>query len=92
MVVYAILSFFVATAGGGLILGLVGAFVFYNSSELYGAAKRGELGGHPIFGRECYQCGGGSGNGGNGDSGSRGVAQEEAGGIIPAQTDSAVLA
>ena len=82
MIAYAVISFLTGTGGSGLLLGLVGAFVFQNSYELFGFAKRGDLEGHPIFGRECYRPGVGGVSGGA-------QAEED---IVPAQTDAAVLA
>ena len=53
MILYAVISFFKTSYG--LFLGLVGVFVFYESYELWTAARRNELEGHSIFGRKCYQ-------------------------------------
>eukprot|EP01082_Thalassiosira_pseudonana_P006129 g5471.t1 g5471 contig2:599267-600317(+) len=39
MILYAIISFLKSTGGSGLLLGVVGAFVLYNSSELFKSAK-----------------------------------------------------
>ncbi len=55
MIVFAIIGWFVGTYGTGLYLGLVGVFVFYESYELWTAARRDGLDGHSIFGRKCYQ-------------------------------------
>lgn len=79
MILYAIISFLKSTGGSGLLLGVVGAFVLYNSSELFKSAKNNSLEGHPIFGRECYQNAGGN------------TTQNEIG-DVPAQSDSAAMA
>ena len=79
MILYAIISFLKSTDGSGLLLGVVGAFVLYNSSELFKSAKNNSLEGHPIFGRECYQNAGGN------------TTQNEIG-DVPAQSDSAAMA
>jgi hypothetical protein len=55
MIVFAIIGWFVGTYGTGLYLGLVGVFVFYESYELWTAARRDGLDGHSIFGRKCYR-------------------------------------
>jgi len=69
MIVWALLSV-IAQTGGSVLLGVVGAFVFYQSYELFGAARRNDLDGHPLFGRECYRARTGSGNNdGGGDGG-----------------------
>ncbi|KAL9178568.1 hypothetical protein ACHAXT_001906 [Thalassiosira profunda] len=78
MILYAIIGFITNTGGSALLLGLVGAIIFYQSYELWAAARRDDLANHPIFGRECYKEGGG------------GDAQAE--GEVPAQTDEAVMA
>jgi len=87
MMLYAIYGFFTGTGGSGLLLGLVGAFVFSSSYELWGLAKRNQLTNHPIFGRECYRP---SGDGGSTTDGYGGAQAEDD--AVPAQTDSAVLA
>jgi hypothetical protein len=80
MIVYAIVSLITVVPGSGLLLGLVGVFIFSNSYDLYKDVKRCELGNHPIFGRQCYQSGSSAGGGRDQD------AQE-----VPAQSDSAVI-
>jgi Zn-dependent protease len=55
MILLAIISLFTTSYGNELFLGLVGVFVFYESYELWTAARRDELGDHTIFGRKCYQ-------------------------------------
>jgi hypothetical protein len=55
MILLAIISLFITSYGNELFLGLVGVFVFYESYELWTAARRNELGDHTIFGRKCYQ-------------------------------------
>jgi hypothetical protein len=55
MIVVAIIGWFVGTYGTGLYLGLVGVFVFYESYELWTAARRDGLDDHSIFGRKCYR-------------------------------------
>jgi hypothetical protein len=77
MIVCAIITWFVGTYAGGLYLGLVGVFVFYESHELWAAAKRDGLGNHSIFGRKCYQ----DRVAGNNDSETH----------VPAQNDDAVM-
>lgn len=96
MVGYSIVTFLYRTAGSGLLLGLVGVFVFFQSYELWTAAKRNELSDHPIFGRQCYQSGSSGTTGNNTSSGSSG-GQEQVGEVeaqvpVPAQTDEAVMA
>ena len=55
MVLYAFIGYFTGLGGSGLLLGLVGLFIWNNSYDLWKAAKSNELDGHPIFGRRCYQ-------------------------------------
>lgn len=93
MIGYAIVTFLSRTAGSGLLLGLVGVFVFFQSWELWTAAKRNDLNDHPIFGRQCYQSSSSGGTTGNTSSGS---GQEQGGEVeaqvtVPAQTDEAVI-
>lgn len=84
MIAYAIVRWFQGTGGSFLLLGLVGVYVFYQGHELWTAARRDELGGHPIFGRECYKDGNGRSDGGG---------QEQATGeSVPAQNEEAVMA
>ncbi len=59
-------------ANSELMIGLVGVFVFYQSYELWIAAKNDDLAHHSIFGRKCY-----SDNRGN-SSGNTSGRQEEA--------------
>lgn len=93
--IYTLISILARNGGSYFLLGLVGVYVFYQSYELWVAAKRDELDQHPIFGRECYKQNnnagvtrpagvGTAGGGGNGD-------EEEAGEPVPAQTDEAVM-
>ncbi|KAL3781314.1 hypothetical protein ACHAWO_002080 [Cyclotella atomus] len=58
MVLYAFIGYFTDMGGSGLLLGVVGLFIFSNSYDLWKAAKNNDLDGHPIFGRRCYQSGG----------------------------------
>ncbi|KAL7518241.1 hypothetical protein ACHAWX_003088 [Stephanocyclus meneghinianus] len=81
MVAYAIISFMTGIGGSGLLLGLIGIFIFGNSYDLFVAARRGDLGEHPIFGRQCYRSMGGG----------TGVSGEESPQEVPAQSDSAVI-
>ncbi|KAL3802012.1 hypothetical protein ACHAW5_009417 [Stephanodiscus triporus] len=55
MILYAIISFFTSAYSFELFVGLVGCFVFYESYELWAAARRDGLADHSIFGRKCYQ-------------------------------------
>ncbi|KAL3798168.1 hypothetical protein HJC23_005729 [Cyclotella cryptica] len=81
MVVYAIISFLTGIGGSGLLLGLIGIFIFSNSYDLFASARQNNLGDHPIFGRQCYRGTGGS----TGESGGDGPQE------VPAQSDSAVI-
>ena len=55
MIIYAIINYFsYQTTNSELMIGLVGIFVFYQSYELWVAAKNDDLGNHAIFGRKCY--------------------------------------
>ena len=86
MILYSVYTFLSRTAGSGLLLGLVGVFVFYQSYELWSATKRNDLSNHPIFGWECY------GDANNQSGASSGVGQESEGDVeVPAQTDEAVM-
>jgi hypothetical protein len=76
IVIYGILGL-LAITGGTFLLLLVGIYVGYQSYELWIAAKRKELGNHPIFGRGCYQSGE--------------LASSSGGGQVPAQADEAVM-
>lgn len=83
MVLYAFIGYFTDMGGSGLLLGIVGLFIFSNSYDLWKAAKNNDLDGHPIFGRRCYQSGGGTdAAAASGDP----EAQE-----VPAQSDDAVI-
>lgn len=62
MVLYAFIGYFTDMGGSGLLLGIVGLFIFSNSYDLWKAAKNNDLDGHPIFGRRCYQSGAASGD------------------------------
>ena len=84
MIVYALISMFKNDSGSQALLGIVGVFVFYQGTELLNAARRDELGNHPIFGRKCYQ-----GDDGDANAGAEGGREA---GPVPAQTDDAVLA
>jgi len=57
MVLYAFIGYFTGMGGSGLLLGVVGLFIWNNSYELWKAASNDELNEHPIFGRKCYQSG-----------------------------------
>lgn len=81
MVAYAVISFLMDIGGSGLLLGLIGIFIFSNSYDLFASARRNDLGDHPIFGRQCYRGTGES----TGESG-EGRSQE-----VLAQSDSAVI-
>ena len=73
MIIYAIINYFsYDTTNSELMIGLVGVFVFYQSYELWIAAKNDDLAHHSIFGRKCY-----SDNRGN-SSGNTSGRQEEA--------------
>lgn len=85
LLLQALLTVF-AGAGGSVLLGVLGAFVLYQSYELHAAARRDDLGDHPIFGRACYRDG--SGDGSEGVGGGDGGAAA----TVPAQTEAAVLA
>lgn len=85
MVIYAVLVM-ILNGGGGILLGLAGAYIFYTSYELFRSAQRNDLGSHPIFGRECYKGNGGSAAGGSG--GGTGTAAP----TMPVQADDAVMA
>ena len=82
MILLAIISLFTTSFGNELFLGLVGVFVFYESHELWTAARRDELGDNAIFGRKCYQ----DRNVGNNNDGEAPAAPP-----VPAQNDEAVL-
>lgn len=88
MVLYSIYTFLARTAGSGLLLGLVGVFVFYQSFELWNSAKRNDLANHPIFGRECYGDGNEHSNSRGGGSGQE---QEQEIETVPAQTEEAEM-
>lgn len=55
MVLYAFIGYFTGMGGSGLLLGIVGLFIWNNSYDLWKAANNDELNEHPIFGRKCYQ-------------------------------------
>lgn len=96
MITYSIVTFLIPSTRGGLLLGVVGVFVFYQSYELWTAAERNVLGNHPIFGRQCYQDSSSSASGTTENtSSSSGGDQEQEGDAqtpVPAQTDEAVMA
>lgn len=81
MVLYAFIGYFTGLGGSGLLLGIVGLFIFNNSYDLFKAAKNNELSGHPIFGRRCYQ------SGGTAPAASTDAEAQE----VPAQSDDAVI-
>lgn len=81
MVLYAIIGFFAELGGSGLLLGIIGLFIFNNSYDLWKAAKSNELSSHPIFGRRVYQSGGATAT-----RSEDAEAQE-----VPAQSDDAVI-
>ena len=67
MIIFAIINYFsYQTTNSELMIGLVGVFVFYQSYELWVAAKNDDLANHSIFGRKCYSEN--QGNRGGGDS------------------------
>ena len=77
MIIYAIINYFsYQTTNSELMIGLVGIFVFYQSYELWVAAKNDDLDNHPIFGRKCYSAN--QGNRGGGDSNNTIGRQDEA--------------
>ncbi|EJK66626.1 hypothetical protein THAOC_12438 [Thalassiosira oceanica] len=57
MIAYALATLLMREAGGQLLLGFIGVFIFYQSWELWLKAKNDDLGNDPIFGRQCYQDG-----------------------------------
>jgi hypothetical protein len=70
MIVYAIINYFsYDTTNSELMIGLVGVFVFYQSYELWIAAKHGNLAHHTIFGRKCYTDNAGNSTGGSSNDG-----------------------
>ncbi len=81
MIVLALISLFITSYGSELFLGLVGVFIFYESYELWTAARRDELGDHTVFGRKCYQDRHVGNNGGG----------APAAPPVPAQNDEAAL-
>lgn len=83
MVLYAFIGYFTGLGGSGLLLGLVGLFIWNNSYDLWKAAKSNELDGHPIFGRRCYQIGGATAA-----AESTGDAEAQ---NVPAQSEDAVI-
>mmetsp|Transcript_5925 Transcript_5925/g.13033 ORF Transcript_5925/g.13033 Transcript_5925/m.13033 type:complete len:299 (+) Transcript_5925:32-928(+) len=84
MILYALVGVLYGAAGGELLLGFVGVYVFYQSYELHVAARRDDLADHPIFGRECYRGAGGTDGGGGGDGGGPGTAPVPADSAVPA--------
>lgn len=84
MLIYAIIGVLERNGNRVFLLGLVAVYVFYESYELWTAAKRDELSNHPIFGRQCYQSGGGN------SSSSEGQREQED--AVPAQSDDAAMA